>query len=289
MSSIDNDMTSLSSLPSMDDRFFMLVETPFNKNHHQSWEMLEARLREPGIRSAVRLPLFRAYWAAAAALLILLGTFTVLRFYTAVTLTENGQHLSCTLPDGTSAELNAGSRISYHPMWWRFSRDIRFEGEGYFKVEKGKQLRVRSANGTTEVLGTSFTIYARKEEYRVTCFTGMIRVKSTTGDEAVLTPDYSASVGSSGNITVVRDDNATSAASWVKGMFSFRSRPLRTVLDEIQRQYDVTIHFDDGQHLFTGYFSKDRPTEEVLELVSRPFGLTFVKKSEGAYEIIKNE
>ena len=285
MSNTDHDMTSHSS---MDERFFRLVETPFVKNHQQSWELLEDRLREHGVKPAVRFTLSRTYWAAAA-FLILLGTFSVLRFYTTVTLTEHGQHLSCILPDGSSAQLNAGSRISYHPLWWRFSRDIRFEGEGYFEVQKGKPLRVRSAIGTTEVLGTSFTIYAREEEYRVTCFRGVVRVESNTGDEAVLTSDYTASVGSRGDITVIRADNPTSAASWVKGMFSFTSRPLRIVLDEIQRQYNVTVHFDlDGQYLFTGYFSKERPPEEVLELVCKPFGLTFVKKSTGAYDIVQN-
>lgn len=271
------------------DRFFQMVETPFERNREQIWELLETRLSTPAVPAVIQFPTYRVLMAAAAILVLLLGTFAVMRYYKASTVAEYGKILSCNLPDGSSVELNAGSRMSYHPLWWRFSRSLKFEGEGYFDVQKGKLFRIISPNGTTEVLGTSFTIYARADEYRVACITGMVRVVSPAGKEANLTPDYTASIKNDGNIMVTKEEIPQYTSSWVNGMFSFTSRPLRLVLDEIQRQYNVTINLrDDREYFFTGYFSKDKPLEELLELVCKPFGLTFAKRSAGVYEILQN-
>jgi ferric-dicitrate binding protein FerR (iron transport regulator) len=213
----------------------------------------------------------------------------VMRYHTVTTTAGDGQLLSCSLPDGSKVELNAGSTLAYHPYWWSFSRNLEFEGEGYFEVEKGKRFRVGSAKGTTEVLGTSFTIYARADEYRVACLTGKVRVESAAGEKTVLIPGHSANIESDGSITIGIIENSKAAASWIKGMFSFNARPLRLVLEEIQRQYGIAVSFEDnGEYRFTGYFAKEKPVEEVLELVCKPFGLNFVKHSDTAFEILKN-
>jgi ferric-dicitrate binding protein FerR (iron transport regulator) len=100
----------------------------------------------------------------AAALLLLAGIFSLLRFYTTTKSCPAGQHLSYILPDGSSVEMNADSKITFHPLWYRFARKIDFEGEGYFEVKKSKKFEVVSESGTTEVLGTSFNIYSRDNE-----------------------------------------------------------------------------------------------------------------------------
>ena len=72
-------------------------------------------------------------------------------------------------------------------------------------------------------------------------------------------------------------------------MFSFKARPLRLVFDEIERQYGVDIVLQgEGNYLYTGYFSRNKPVEEVLELVCKPFGLTFARNSEKSFEVYQN-
>ena len=185
--------------------------------------------------------------------------------------------------------MNADSKMSYKPLWWKFARGINFEGEGYFEVEKGKMFEVVSETGRTEVLGTSFNIYSRDREYKVTCFTGKVKVVSFTSEEAVLSPDYEASINADGNIKVWNEPDATGANAWINNMFKFNARPLIEVLKEIGRQYDVTILFKaDPDYSYSGYFSKDKTVEDVLSLVCKPFGLTFVRNSEKEYEIFQN-
>jgi ferric-dicitrate binding protein FerR (iron transport regulator) len=265
------------------------VKTPFGDDTQQQWERLERRLNKPTVTLYTRVKRFNGWIAAAAVVAILLATFFTLRFYSVRFEAGYGSILACELPDGTMVKLNAGSELSYHPWWYRYSRRLHFEGEGYFEVMKGKPFLVSSSNGLTRVLGTSFGIYARTDGYRVTCFTGSVRVTSPEGHTTTLTPDYSATVEDDGNIRVARTGDPKSETSWLDGMFQFTSRPLRQVFDEIQRQYGIIIHFtDDRQHLFTGYFSKDRPVTEVMEVVCKPFGLNFALRPDGSYEIQQN-
>ena len=47
--------------------------------------------------------------------------------------------------------------------------------------------------------------------------------------------------------------------AWINNMFSFTARPLRPGIDEIERQYDVTITLKAGiDYSYTGYFSKEQ-------------------------------
>jgi ferric-dicitrate binding protein FerR (iron transport regulator) len=116
-----------------------------------------------------------------------------------------------------------------------------------------------------------------------------VKVVSPAGNQEILGPDYSARISDDGHILVSKEKEIKSSITWKNGMFSFTARKLRSVLDEIQRQYGIAVTFENGtEYLFTGYFSKDKPVEEALELVCKPFGLTFVKRSSGEYEIIHN-
>jgi len=72
-------------------------------------------------------------------------------------------------------------------------------------------------------------------------------------------------------------------------MFSFTSRPLALVFNEIARQYGIRLTIKSSvDFLYTGYFTKNRPAEETLTLVCTPFGLNFARISEKEYEIFQN-
>jgi ferric-dicitrate binding protein FerR (iron transport regulator) len=269
--------------------FFENIEVPYSKGREEAWEILEKRMEENSGSKVRKLWPRRILFSAAAAIILLAGTFSLLRFYSKSIYCPEGQHLSYILPDGSRVELNADSRLTFHPYWWRFSRAVNFDGEAYFEVEKGKKFSVVSETGTAEVLGTSFNIYSREKEYKVTCLTGKVKVTSFAAAETVLTPEYSARVSSSGEIVISKETKASDTHAWVNNMFSFTSRPLAYVFDEIGRQYNVSIILKSGADLlYSGYFTKNRPLEETLGLVCTPFGLTFARNSEKEYVISQN-
>jgi transmembrane sensor len=269
--------------------FLRHVEIPYEKTREEVWTELDNKLTE---KSSSKILIFKSYRTAisiAAAILLLAGVFSLLRFYTSTISCPDGQHLSYVLPDGSTIEMNADSRLAFHPLWWRFSRKLDFEGEGYFQVEKGKKFEVISALGRTEVLGTTFNIYSRDNEYKVTCMTGRVKVTSYKSKMAILSPNFEASVITDGIIMVQREPDAEASISWVNNMFNFIARPLGEVFKEIARQYGIKIILNAGaDYMYTGYFLKDKPVEEVLTLVCKPFGLTFARISEKEYEISQN-
>lgn len=269
-----------------DGDFFDRVEIPYGKSRDEAWLALEEKLSDP---SRGRLRALRpGLWLSgiAAGLLLLGGIFSLFRFYTKSVYSPSGQHITCELPDGSKAFLNAESRITYRPLWWGIAREVKFEGEGYFEVEKGKKFSVASKAGTTEVLGTSFNIFARDMEYKVTCITGKVKVISYSDAEVILGPEYSAEVSGNGDIRMTKAVDGSQTHSWVNNMFNFTSRPVELVFEEISRQYDVKIRLAlPAGLLYTGHFSKNRPLEETLTLVCTPFGLTFARISDKEYEI----
>jgi len=267
---------------------FRRLEVPVSRTREEVWEYLENRIDEP---SSPKLLRFRPRWiiAAAASLILLAGVASVL-FYTSRTIVSApGQHLSHILPDGSRVELNADSKISYKPYRWMFSRIIELSGEGFFEVEPGRTFSVVSAQGTTTVLGTTFNIYARADEYKVNCLTGKVKVVSTTESFVVLSPSQSAVIENDGKILVSRQSNEANPVGWLDNMFDFKAVPFTRVMEEIGRQYGVSIQADIPEGIiYTGHFSKNRPLEETLGVVCKPFGFTFARIAENEYIISQN-
>ncbi len=255
------------------------------------WQQLAAKMEKPVEQPKVILlhrPVFR--YAIAAIVVLMLGIGSVMRFYRADYVTGAGEHLLVTLPDGSTVQLNAESSVAFHPYWWRFSRELAFDGEGYFEVEKGRKFSVVSTEGTTSVLGTSFNIYARDDNYRVSCVTGKVRVTDSTGrDEVVLTPDQAAEWEPGG--FVKREVNGADATAWIENRFLYDGVPFDEVLDEIERQYGIEIQRDLPADLeYTGNFTiSNLPAEEVMNYVCKPFNLKFVKEGAGKYQVFKQE
>ncbi|MEZ5011103.1 MAG: hypothetical protein R2744_05615 [Bacteroidales bacterium] len=45
-----------------------------------------------------------------------------MRFYTRSYATGAGERYELNLPDGSVASLNVNTMVSYHPLWWKFSK-----------------------------------------------------------------------------------------------------------------------------------------------------------------------
>lgn len=210
------------------------------------------------------------YSVAALLLLLLIPGYAL--FHTRTITAVRGNHATVLLPDGSKAILNADSRISYKPYRWVFSRDIRMEGEASFEVKKGKRFRVFSGDRAVTVLGTTFNVFSRQEGYSVTCLTGKVQVKDDTGS-VILEPDMQAYY-TDGQLIVKPVVTSAQVTGWISDRFYFSQAPLENVLREIERQYDIfIIRPDKNDYLYNGNFSKLKDPEEVLEIISKPFGI----------------
>ena len=259
------------------------------KNQDQVWDDLSSKIEA---RPQVSVIFRGSLWpkiAVAASLVVLMGLSGVLRFYKQTVECLPGEHLSLILPDGSNVELNAGSELAYFPYWWRFSRHLELDGEAYFDVRKGKRFEVVSERGKTRVLGTSFNILSRDNQYQVTCFSGNVKVVSRDyKNSVVLESNQLVILDGSGKLLVQSSEESSGTFKLMENSFIFTTVPLSEVIREIERQYNVSIDTPEiFDYSYTGNFERFESVEMVLNLICKPFGLIFVEVSENQYRIEK--
>lgn len=282
--------TDLKSVDRQSQSFFSGGKFRWKKSEADVWTSLEARIEAlPEGRSRM-LNFAVSKWVAAASVVILFALGSFLRFYTEKIETVSGQHQLAELPDRSKVNLNAESRLTYHPYWWKVKRMVKLEGEGFFEVEKGKKFTVISERGITQVVGTSFNIFSRAEVYKVTCVTGSVKVKSRSGNETILKPNSKAEIQPDGSINVTNNIETFPEISWRKNIFLFTASPVLRVFDEIERQYGVKIDAKlDSFSLYTGNFSKEQKVEETLNYICPALGLKYIRKTTGEFLVIQDD
>ncbi len=248
------------------------ITPKWNKSKDEIWNNIFSKLEENNIPK-IKNNYYKQY-AAVATILILITTGIFSYSYKTTKQIGRASHLEITLPDNSKVKLNADSKLSYKPYWWFFSRNVELSGEAFFEVMPGKQFTVKSLNNEVKVLGTSFNIFARAKNYNVTCITGKVEVK-TQSEKIILTPNMQVESRNK-KIQISRNIDAKQSISWTIDKFSFVGVPLINVVQEIERQYDITISSNSKlNHLYTGNFSKETKPEEVLKIIGKPFGITF--------------
>ncbi|MCI4444044.1 MAG: FecR family protein [Lentimicrobium sp.] len=218
------------------------------------------------------IPLYKNWILRVAAILILaLGiTFIMHNFATETQYAYNGEKTTFSLPDNSEVVLNAGSEIEYKKWNWDNRRNLELKGEAYFKVAKGQKFEVETTLGKVAVLGTQFNVKARKNRFDITCFEGRVKV-NYKDKEIILTHGQSVTF-ENGNQT-----NSTAASSkpeWLENQIAFTKENLPNILDEIQRQYNVTISVKTASpnELFTGKIPTDN-LDIALQIIGTTYNL----------------
>lgn len=218
------------------------------------------------------IPLYKNWMFRVAAILVLaLGiTFTVQNFSTETQYASNGKRTTFSLPDNSEVVLNAGSEIEYKNWNWNNHRELKLNGEAYFKVAKGKKFEVETNLGKVTVLGTQFNVKARKNRFDITCYEGRVKV-NYKDKEIILTPGKSVTYenGKQLNALVVNQK-----PEWLENKIAFNKENLSHILDEIQRQYNVTISVETKypDELFTGKIPLDN-LDVALQIIATTYNL----------------
>ena len=257
----------------------------------EAWGEILLRMDKEAEPKILKLRFGWMRYAAAAAVLVLLGISSFLRFYSKTYTTAPGQQLELILPDGTNTNLNAETSIQYNPYWWNFSRKVKLEGEAFFSVRDGNELEIISAPGKTIVYGTSFNILSGKDLYEVTCITGKVKViAAISGHEADITQNQKAMLGKTGLLEVIEKIDVLESTAWTLGEFYFTATPLSEVFRKIELSYGIKISYKENNNFtYTGYFKKDDNVDNILNLVCLAFGIKFEEISKGVYQITRDD
>jgi transmembrane sensor len=218
------------------------------------------------------IPLYKNWMFRVAAILVLaLGiTFTVQNFSTETQYASNGERTTFSLPDNSEVVLNAGSAIKYKKWNWDNNRNLKLEGEAYFKVAKGKKFEVETDLGKVTVLGTQFNVKARKNRFDITCYEGRVKV-NYKDKEIILTPGKSVAFENGKQLNALIE---TQKPEWLENKIAFNKENLSHILDEIQRQYNVSISVETkySDELFTGKIPLDN-LDVALQIIATTYNL----------------
>lgn len=210
-----------------------------------------------------------------AAILIVAAGGYLLFFYKSLTVVETlaASKAELVLPDSSLVVLNASSRLSFYKKNWKKERKVQLEGEALFRVAKGSRFDVETSSGVVRVLGTVFNVKDRKDYFEVICYEGSVEVQSTQ-EVVKLFPNQMFKV--IGGI-ISKDSIATdNVLGWKANESSFKSVPFLYVIQELERQYNVSVltRNVDTDQLFTGKFTHS-DLSLALKSVIIPLDLTF--------------
>ncbi len=271
--------------------FFAKTNVQYSKSKEDVWLELDEKLDKTKKTKVIRGNFKKVFsYGIAAVLVIGLGIFSFLRYYSTTVYCPKGQHSRVTLPDGSKVTLNANSQLSYHPYWWKYDRKVDFSGEAFFEVTKGDKFSVVSKNGSTTVLGTSFNIFARNNEYRVHCISGKVKVEKEIGNTVILAKNEYSLLDKNKKLVKVKDEVSNqNSISWMKNEFKFSKVPLKVVLEEIERQFDVIIEGKEQlKDSVTRDFIRGSSLQHILNnIIGKPSGIEFEQVSKNRYRVIK--
>lgn len=181
-------------------------------------------------------------------------------------ITPKGGQYQITLPDGTQVWLNAASKLTYPDHFEGAYRQVELEGEAYFAVSKDTHpFIVKSRGQQVLVLGTDFNImaYAEESDIQTALVAGAVKV-----NETLLKPGFEAHYSPDGVQVVPSDLKVVTA--WKNGLFYFRDASLQTVMNQLQRWYDIEVVYQSERKgdEFNGQIPRDKPLNKVLEILT---------------------
>jgi ferric-dicitrate binding protein FerR (iron transport regulator) len=253
-------------------------EVPYIQTKEEALTKLKAKIAEgnytvknpkPAIIRA--LPLIGK---AAALILILFGAWYLLvRRPTINVIAERGNQTEYQLPDGTLVSMNADTKVSYNKEHFGKNRFVKLEGEAFFNVVKGNPFIINTDFAKIEILGTSFNVFARELSFKVTCFTGKIRV--THKNRSIIVEPGESAVIESDFFEKIHEKDMQTIGNWRNGEFHYENVSLNKVFNEIERQFNVTFVLPDvNKKYFTGMFT-NKNLVNTLDIVCIPMGLTY--------------
>ena len=161
------------------------------------------------------------------------------------------QHL--VLPDGTQVWLNAASELTYPPAFNGNSREVYLTGEAFFDVKHAEKVPfiIHTGKVITRVLGTAFNIraYPDQKAISVEVKRGKVEVSKANKVLAVLTPGQAVQVPAVGKEAALKQVKETEIAEWTEGRIHYRDQPLREIILDLERNFNVEIEVTDRKLL----------------------------------------
>ncbi len=185
--------------------------------------------------------------------------------------TPRGRVFHLILPDGSEVWLNAASTLRYPVAFASAERVVELQGEAYFEIKHSAaspfHVKVRGDN-EIQVLGTGFNVnaYTNEPQVTTTLLHGIIQAV-TANQKRMLKPGQQALMIND-HIQLQPADTSL-ATAWKEGVFQFDSTSIQTVMNQLERWYDIEVIYENGipDIQFGGKIERDLSLNHILRIM----------------------
>lgn len=188
--------------------------------------------------------------AAAAALAVVVAPGVLGGPETQTYVTAKGERRSILLADGSTVDLNAGTRLTV-----TLARDVRavtlVEGQAVFDVahDTARPFLVAAGDRTVRVVGTQFDVRRREGRLSVTVARGAVEVRPSQGAPGTayrLRPGQRLDHLEGAQIARVSAAEPAEVLGWRTGRLVYREQPLAEVIADLNQQWATPIRIEDA-------------------------------------------
>jgi transmembrane sensor len=163
--------------------------------------------------------------------------------------TAKGEHRTVKLADGSTIELNAGSRLSV-TLGAQERRVVLPEGEAVFDVaaDAGRPFTIATGDRTVRVVGTRFDVRRRGPALSVTVERGVVEVRPNGelgGRTWRLHPGQRLDTTQGAPAVQLSVVDPQQVESWRTGRLIYRDQPLGDVVADLNQQFAKPIVLED--------------------------------------------
>jgi transmembrane sensor len=256
-----------------------------------AWNKVKGQIKKDGkVVSITRNQFFSPLRIAAGILLVLgIGSlFFLLTTPPSQTLAVATEKITRqdTLPDGSTAFLNKGTRLEFEYNPRAKTRKVKLKGEAYFTVrhEEEKPFIIEAEDILVRDIGTEFNLKAwpDKDTIEIVVTHGEVQFY-TLQDPGLNLKAGEKAVYSKRAKTFYRIEKPdTNTLSYKTKVFSFNNTDLRSVVTLLNEVYDSKISLA-SESLFscrlTASFKEDNP-EIIVEVIAETMGLELTRKDD---------
>ncbi|MFQ5605889.1 MAG: FecR family protein [bacterium] len=207
-------------------------------------------------------------------------------------MVENQKRTTLTLSDGTTVTLDAGSKLEYPAKFADGKRELFLDGEGFFEVTSNpeKPFVVYAQNAVVQVLGTRFNVRAWQINRRVQVAVvegevSLAAVEVADRVPVVISKGQMSWLPENGLPTQPRIDDVEKYLGWMHNEVIFEDTPLREVLAQLQRWYNLQFVLADpavAEEHVTVHI-QEKSVDDILDLLSALTGLKCQRQGETVY------
>ncbi|MDR1098787.1 MAG: FecR domain-containing protein [Tannerella sp.] len=203
-----------------------------------------------------------------------------------------GQRVELMLSDSTEVWINSGSTFVYPEKFSTKTREVKLDGEAYFKVKKNKDrsFTVKTSQYDVRVLGTEFNVkaYDKSRSFVTSLLNGSVEVLSSSGSEMLLKPDEQVTI--SEGVPVKERIANYNHFKWREGLICFEKESIASLFAKLELYYDTKIEVRNKSltgYTYTGKFRVRDGVEHVLKVLQLKHDFKYVRNEELNTIIIK--